>query len=48
VTENKNTRAYRQGIAHERERIVRILSAVKWLKPDEREALIDAVKWISK
>lgn len=48
MTDDKKTRAYRQGIAHERERIVRILSTVKWLKPDEREALIDAVKWISK
>jgi hypothetical protein len=41
--ENKNTRAYRQGIQHERERVLRILDAVKWLTDDEKSALKDRI-----
>ena len=39
--ETKNTRAYRQGIIHERQRILRILENVKWLTKDEKASLSD-------
>jgi hypothetical protein len=48
MSKEKKLRAYRQGIRTERDRVVRIIRTLKWLKHDEREALIDAITWLGR